>query len=205
MKAALVTVFLLVVHGATASAVPISVVNPDFELPSISNPGGSLPATGWVSSFGGGSFRVTTTQLPVGPHSGSNVLYLNSNTTVAQVLGDVLSVSTQYTLSVYLTERLGLAQQGEIQLLAGGVLLAQSTQTATTNQWVIQSLVFQTGSTHALVGQPLEIRLRNASGEQALYDDVALDSTVIPEPTTLCLIGLGVACLSARRVRESAE
>jgi len=133
-----------------------------------------------------------------------------------QTLGELLQANTRYELSVEVGNiGSGVAQNGQffdlsefpgyrVDLLAGGVVIAQDLNSLVIpeREWGTSVVEFTTGDLHALLGQPLGIRLVNlnvipAGFNQATspdlevdFDDVRLNTAAIPEPRGwLVLIG----------------
>ncbi len=136
-----------------------------------------------------------------------------------QTLSALLEANTRYDLSVAVGNiASGTAQSGEffnldefpgyrVELLAGGQVIAQDNNTLAGS---IPEAEFRTslvsvdiGQTHALLGQPLAIRLVNLNvipdGYDATdspdlevdFDDVQLEATLIPEPGACLLLAVG--------------
>jgi len=180
---------------------------------------GAMPAAAYVGILN----PTAGTFFPAGAPEGSNVLLLYVDDPaggpaygVEQVLTSALAPLTRYTLTVEVgniasgsgvnppvTSFFGI--EGfpgyQVQLLAGGSLLAQddSTLAPGEGEWATSTIVFESGASHAELGQALRIRLLNLNrpatmtvpaqnGVEVDFDHVRLDATAVPVPA------LGVAC-----------
>lgn len=179
---------------ASASfAVAIPIVNPSFELADL-NPcqwGGPLP--GWTCQGTHGTWNPGSGDqcgslfgfyegIPDGDQTG----FVNSvNTPFWQELSHALQPNTMYTLSVDVGRRAdGFPMQDyRIQLLAGGVLLAEDDDLLEPALGTFQTSVIcaEIGDSHPALGQPLEIRLFLVQGPQANFDNVHLDAGPLGE------------------------
>lgn len=193
----------------------IPITNPSFEADVIGdNVSGS--ATGWSGT--GGVFNPIDSQFPGASDQnpdtntsipdGSNLAYSNdAGTALTQTLSSVLA-DGHYLLRVEVGDRLDLNMGDyDVQLWAGSILLTPATSLLPDppdGQFATASLVFDIPTGHAGLGQPLEIRLLNNGGIQAVWDDVRLYYGV-PEPSTLGLFlsaGLTSLLAFARRRRR---
>jgi hypothetical protein len=143
------------------------------------------PIPGWTLSGHGGTWHPDGSSYPGGAPEGVNVAWLEyesiHSTILSQVLGDVLTADTVYTLSVKVGRRLDYPLAPfRVQLLAGGELLNEGTLDiipAGTFQTV--AVTFAAPADHPQLGQALEIRLTadGANLQQVNFDDVKLDAT----------------------------
>ena len=156
------------------------------------------PVPGWSLNepdADGGTWNPSSTSYSGEAFEGRNVAY--SNTAIlSQVLSDSLIAFTKYELSVVVGNRLDASFGGyTVQLLAGGVLLAQDENSLApaSGEYVTSVVEFETTGTNALIGQALEIRLGTLPGvlAQVNFDDVKLEAVSVPEPTSLVLLALG--------------
>ncbi len=170
--------------GAQATA--ILVQNPSFEDFSAKGlftvHGVGLTGFGWTVTAGtnvgvfkaGGHFFVP---IP----DGINTAY-SSNTTISQVLNEVLAPNTIYTLEVGIGNQNNVPFGGyRVQLLAGGTLLAEDNNTLSPANGTFQTSIvtFNALPNDPNWGQPLEIRLVPLGGStiNTNYDNVRLTKT----------------------------
>ncbi len=145
-----------------------------------------------------------------------------------QTLSTVLKSDTRYTLTVEVGNiASGFASNGtffnldefpgyQVDLLAGGVVLAQDLNSLTIPEaeFATSTVSFQTSASHAQLGQPLGIRIVNlneipAGFDQATspdlevdFDRVRLDVSAVPEPGAIGWLGFAFAGLVIRRKRS---
>ena len=134
-----------------------------------------------------------------------------------QTLVDTLQANTAYSLTVEVGNiASGTAQNGtffnldefpgyRVDLLAGGVVIAQDDNSLTIPEaeFATSTVSISVGTSHAQLGQDLGIRLVNLNvipggftqatspDLEVDFDDVALSSIVIPEPSSVLLLGVG--------------
>lgn len=177
-----------------------------FALQASSNPGGPLGGV----SFATGSQTVPTTIL-------ANMRYtlsvevahdlrfpFPSNVPSNDTYGANFNDGNPIVLSrLIATNGLGFAQ------IAGVTLASNTAATVPGGESSLWTLVYETGDTPDNLGSALAIQLfvqsNTAGGQQtALFDNVSLDVTAVPEPSTLALLGVGGAALVAfRRFRKT--
>lgn len=212
-----VRVALTIVLGlsavVTSDAALVVIGDPSFEGIALS-PGnftsGVYAAGSWNSNANAGLFRPTASSYPSGVPDGVNMAYSSSSAVIDQVLTTTLAANTTYTLSVNVGSRLDSPHNDgyTIQLLAGGVVLAGSTNfpVPVDGTFVLATDVFTTGASNPQLGQALEIKLVSAATGQTSFDNVKLDATAAPEPTSWMLAGFtvaGAAGIRRRRARSS--
>ncbi|MCC7349269.1 MAG: hypothetical protein IT446_01750, partial [Phycisphaerales bacterium] len=186
-----------------AAPVAHSVVIPNFgfENPVLSDNNyttNSVP--GWTITPGSGSdggvWNATASHFSPQAPEGSNIAYLetpsssSTDAVLSQVLGENLAANTHYELKVEVGYPNTTAGKGyKIQLLAGGVVLAEDDNSMTLTQggWKTASLTFNTSANPSQLGQAMEIRLiaKASSGtyKQVEFDNVRLDALpILPDP-----------------------
>ena len=226
-----------------AAASPIVISNPGFETASLSISGNgtysNLVAGSTITSVAGtlpswtlNSSTVAAAAGGFSPSAGSpnwnstwwggnNIAYIQvglagATVSLSQTLSDTLLNDTTYTLSALIGNRLfGDLENYSLQLLAGSTLLASaSNNVALTNgTFGTDSLTYSSGSSNALAGQALTIRLLSTgvagSGTnnptEAFFDNITLDAVTagaspVPEPATGWVsAGLLLALYSVRK------
>lgn len=163
--------------------------NAGFENP-VQNPGeftDAVPEWTIVDSGSVGTVHPTSSDYSGGAPEGNNVAYVNASANgegIAQILSDpaaVLKENSQYTLTVQVGNSDFYAFEGyRVQLLAGGVVLAEdeNTRTPAGGTFALSTVVYNYDAAQhaAQLGAPLEIRLlstADALGETD-FDDVQL-------------------------------
>lgn len=163
-----------------------------------------------------------TPLYPSGPNNNVALIFLWPQTVpqenlpagIQQTLSATLAANTEYILSV----RVGNIAVGgaapfdlngfpgyQVQLLAGGVVLAQDNNTLNPaeGQFLLSTVEFTTDANPAQLNQPLSIRLINLgaanSGIEVNYDDVELEANAVPEPASAVLVLMGALLLRRRR------
>ncbi len=151
-----------------------------------------------------------------------------------QTLVETLQPNTVYSLDVEIGNiASGTAQNGtffdisgfpgyRVDLLAGGVILAQDNNSLAGSipegEFAATNVSFTTGSTHAQLGQALQIRLVNLNVVDAGapnadlevdFDNVRLDASAasVPEPAGFLItaVGLGAVLCGRRRQKRCPE
>ena len=190
----------------------VSVTNPGFEDTVYGDQGSGAGTAGWVQGNGGtynpqdAQFTGTTGApgtIP-GTGDGTQIAYMNGSSPMYQSVGTIAS-DTVYELTVAIGQRADLGwanltielratdQNGTI--LAGDIYDAADAPDGTFSDVTIS---FDSSIHPGEVGNDLVISFRSA-GVQALYDNVRLTETPIPEPGSLALLGLGGLLVAQRR------
>lgn len=192
----------------------ISITNFSFEDPSFGDQGSGSGATGWFGS-GGGVYNpqdaqfTGTTGAPgtiPGTGDGVQVAYMNGGS-MYQDVGDIVADSI-YELTVAIGQRADLGWSDlTISLRAssetGTVLASQTYDAAAAPNGTFSDVSFSFSSADFAgeVGNDLFLVFQ-APGVQALYDNVRITETAIPEPSSTALLGLGGLALTLRRRRK---
>lgn len=140
-----------------------------------------------------------------GPTLERGSAYIESSATLG-----LIQANTLYTLDLAVGDRgnAGWNVRYDIGFLANGVALTgftSITDIASLTPTAVPSFTFNSQDNPGFVGQDLKIRIimtnESTSGNfsQAAIDNVRLDATVIPEPSTALLGGLGMLALLRRR------
>ncbi len=215
-----------------ADAVLLNINNSSFESPTAGSAqfvgGTTTGPTNWtvynmgVTStnryFGVWNPATTASYLDPVP-SGTNigVVFLDDATGneagLQQTLAATLQISTQYTLTVSVGNF--APSMGDpwdftgfpgyrVDLLAGSVVLNSDNNTLAPGEgrFLLSTVTFTTGLSHANAGESLGIRLVNLNGPgvEVNFDQVQLDATAVPEPSSAVLVAFaGWLALQARR------
>ncbi len=133
---------------------------------------------------------------------GESVAWSNDASGFAsQVLGATLEFFTRYTLSMLIGNRFDNFFAGSrIELCAAGNVVAfeQNAIVPGEGQFMLRSVVIETGAMHPDLGGALEIRFRS-DGAQTNFDDVRLHAEVIPAPSSVMILCLPGGVLRSRR------
>jgi hypothetical protein len=201
---------IAVAIGATALsafAASISVVNPSFEADPQScagcftlNLATGWSATGQSSTFqpSAGSFASVPNGINVGAAGSAN-----GSGDFFQTLSAVLQANTAYALTVEVGQRLDFPFGGYVvELLAGSVVLASdSSLSPARGAFLLSTVVYNSGSSPAQLGQALAIHLTGKGPGQADFDSVALDAVTgagVPEPASPMLVFAAISLLAYR-------
>ena len=211
----------------------VVVVDGDFDASSTLGPTGGPTGWGVYSSIAGatasrqfGTLNPSAAQFDSVP-DGSNVGLVFLRTAgigeagLQQTLSDTLLLNTSYTLTV----EVGNFRDGDagdsfdfngfpgyrIDLLAAGnpTPLASDSNTLTIAEGAFETSIvtLTTGSSHMDEGEALVIRLVNLNGAgiEVNFDDVRLDASPVPEPSTTALLlgAVGLICAGLMRNRTS--
>ena len=197
---------------ATSANAAISIVNPSFEDTVYGDQGSGTGTAGWVNGSGGtynpqdAQFTGTTGApgtIP-GTGDGTQVAYMNGSSPMYQSVGTIAAASV-YELTVAIGQRLETAWSNlTVELRAtnqNGTVLASDVfdaADAPDGTFSDVSISFNSADFSGEVSNDLVITFRSV-GVQALYDNVRLTETLIPEPSSLALLGLGGLLVARRR------
>ena len=152
------------------------------------------PIPGWTLTGSGGSFEPTSTTLDLPLPNGSIVAFSNGGS-ISQNLGVTLLPDSIYTLSVFVGDRLDAYHANySLALMAGSTTLCTfsgSDATIGAGLFANETCTYKSGAT--VPSGDLSIVLTSA-GAQADFDNVSLNVTSVPEPTSLALMAAGLVC-----------
>jgi len=218
MTSRFVSVAALSLLGAlSAAATPIFVSNFSFEtIPGVSLPNGCGSGCSysvgvipfWTSTGVTGQFRPGTPATPFFHtlSDGITSAYSDSAGIISQTLiGTVVVPGTTYTLHVDLGRRTDLPFTASADLLVNGSHFLAVGTTPTLGNWSTFTATYVGLPGDNGLGLTIELL---SSGRQGNFDNVVMSSVTgagVPEPTSVTLIGLGLAGLLvfARRKRAS--
>ncbi len=207
--------------GLTLGAVPplmagpILLTNASFESPAQSGPGtafqGSIP--GWTVTGVGGAYFPSMPPNPTHDPFGPSVNFVPDGNQVGfaggsgssgtdslfQNTGVAVIVGTQYSLSVDVGSRLtnqggSFASNWTVELLAGSTVIGQQSGSSAVGDGNFNLVtVNATGSGTGNLGiEFISHAFPGAANSQTFFDNVSLN-TVVPEPSSLTLLGISVA------------
>ena len=195
----------LIITVAIPAASHASLIqNPSFEQPGVDTSSGNDgfdDATNDVPFWEDGSLgqnNIVTGTKDVGTdaHTGDYVgaLYWPSSLAVVQTTSHIISAGEEFTMTFW---HRGGFNPGDaaIYYLDGGARVELATQAVSgASDWT--EVQFTALATAASVGKPVGVLLRGTAANQVWYDDVSL--TVVPEPASLVLMGLGGLVMLSR-------
>lgn len=205
----LITAMILVVKG-TALATPITINNYSFEDQTFSDGTGSTNSiSGWTLSplGGGGVWNPAPPQYGGVVPDGNNMAYVwEPALTISQIISATVTPNYKYSLSVYVANDNNPVGNYTIQLVAhdatSDVVLASATGTPPTGHFALVNLPSYTATDPNQYSKSIEIKLLS-SGWRLHFDDVQLDGTLVPLPSTMLLLGSGLVGLALLRRRWS--
>ena len=196
------------ISTSVATAGPIAIANASFEEPVLDAGGWNNDIVDWGGNTGGDAFIEHITGFV---SDGNNHLGMAADAERAQNLGVSLTANTTYTFTAAVgnrnasfTEagnesRIGLYVGGSAQ--GGGTLLAEAVFDASNlaeSSFADLTAVYNSGPT-PLAGD-LWVSLQSTGANRSHFDNLRLDA-VVPEPSSIMLLGLAGLGLIARRRR----
>ncbi|MBU0678930.1 MAG: PEP-CTERM sorting domain-containing protein [Verrucomicrobia bacterium] len=205
----------LIASGASADL--LEVLNHSFESPDIASGGGTTGTdpTSWLhagsDSMGlidRNSGAYSTVIDPTPDVDGEQLAWTNGGD-FYQVLTSTLAANTIYDVYVDVGDRTDAGFPGaDIRLGYGStfgsnLLTPYSAVNPTpTSEWLEWHYTFTTGASPAGEGQDLRIELVDTGIAQVLFDNVRIDTSVVPEPNSLSMMVLAIAAFVVRRLRK---
>jgi hypothetical protein len=145
------------------------------------------------------------------PTDGTQVGFTNGGD-ISQILASVLTAGTTYTLQADFLARIDCCGSfaTQLSLLAGSTVLATFNGSAlSTGAIRTDSLSYTALAGDPNIGQALEIRIGTGASTgvtpQLVVDNVRLDASVVPEPATVGLIGMGLLFSAVLARRQKAR
>ena len=196
-------------------AAPVPITNPSFESPDLS-PGGwsDVTPTGWIDTQGDTNHNfveeIAGFAAEGAQHLGfESIPFQGSFSLMYQDLPAAWAANTIYTLTVGIGNRANFGggfpriSLGSSTSLDPGLFEATEAfdgNAVPLNTFADRQLQFTTGS--VAPGGNVRIVLSNDPGGRVHFDNVRLDATPVPEPSTLAIAGLAGAAMLLRRRRR---
>lgn len=202
-----------------ATTVIIPITNSSFENVSPHAPLSPNGAVGYVVGWqgGGGTWYATSSYYPTSPSypyypnivpDGHNVAYLG-NTSISQLVSAYVQVGHQYDLNVWVGDPYTAASQYTVALVATDIHGADTTLTFSSGApptHHFAEVQLQYIATSQFAGDQLKIVLTSTSNHEVDFDKVSLtDTSSVPTPSTLLLLGSGLFGLGFLRLRRKAR
>jgi|GEM_PF-4710357 len=186
-----------------------------------STTGSTVDVPGWTGAGATGiqPFTPAAGQFPAGTDTQPNAVYVQgpvfggtSNLFVTSGNLGALTSSTSYLLSIQVGWRNDVTTPASpvvLNLNSNAVAITPDVSVSpplVQGSFVTYSRAYSAANLTALVGQPLTISFGvgpSAAGQQIAFDSVSLVDTVVPEPASVVLFGLGLAGLCFARRRNS--
>ncbi len=210
---------LLALLSSMAQAEMVTITNAGFEDPDLSaSPYYTPTIPGWTTESGLAGGVLASGMFSQGGYGGSNVAYSTIGATsgaslISQVIGTVTE-NTRYTMTVMVGDRdLPGSYDGNLPStiytqLDGLVPVSSTTPTPSNGGLATWTMVYDVLPGNASVGNDLKVLLGSDGAAsspvtQVLFDDVTLEATTIPEPTTAAMLAIGLLGLLAMRRKLS--
>jgi hypothetical protein len=194
---------VMVISVSQVEALPITILNPSFEDPGLSDGLHVYNIANWDidTANRAGVFNPTSASFTSVP-DGFQTAWLNEGRIGQWLAGSSLTADTVYTLKVDIGRRKesGVDFPGylvELVLNDPGrtvIALDDNTLTPSLGEFETSTVSFTALSGDPNLGKQLGIRF-TTYGVQTNFDDVRLDAATTPEPGTIFLMGLGVLVL----------
>ena len=201
--------------GVPLAAQTLVVGNHSFEDTPLAENQFVFSANGWVSSGGGtsaGTFNPAVEEIPVMPDGSDNLAFVNGQSGLSgfyQVLGDPVQANSLYTLTVDVGDRASteFPSNVSIRLGAGSTwgdslfpVLTSSTPTPSLG-WEVWQVSYRSDQFSEYVGSVVRIEL-NADSVQALFDNVRVQVSAVPEASTVWWATLPIVAGMVLRLRQ---
>jgi hypothetical protein len=198
-----------------SQAASVTITNPGFESPDLTTAGGNTwtndlaPGGGWLnadnSTSNGGSFIEV-----IGGFSSEGTQHIGVAPAwgVGQDAGILFEANTRYTLLIAAGNRLNQSAAGNLTQygfsdgvggIHGSATFDAFANVAAGSFSDAPAFVFDVPAGSPLIGQPVIVGLASAGPGRSHFDNIRLDASAIPEPTTGLLAGLAGLMLLRRK------
>jgi len=169
--------------SAQDATTPITILNPQFNVDTLGcSPGSncnSFPITGWIVGPATGLVKASAVQYPGTPADGIYVAYIGGPSvtgSIFQTLGVTVGANVTYTLTVRVGARADEVFTGYYAALGAGNATLASGDAAIPlgGKFVNDVIVYDSGSSPAQLGQPLQILIKSVGTGQVNISNVTL-------------------------------